>query len=112
MEATNVARLLTAGETTVDPCEQHSMSLEAEEPAELLHHYLRELLTLFQLKTFVPTRLDVHELTDRSLRATVRGEGFDPERHDPQPEVKAVTRHGLKVTRTRSGWLGTILLDL
>jgi SHS2 domain-containing protein len=40
------------------------------------------------------------------------GERFDDTRHEPQPEVKAVTRHQLRVEETARGWTAVMVLDL
>jgi len=46
------------------------------------------------------------------LRATARGEPFDPSRHELDMEVKAITYHGLKVEREADGWLAEVIVDL
>ncbi len=111
-EATDVIRCLLAGDTAVDRVAVRRISVTASGADELLHHYVRELLAVFQVDTFVPAQLEVHELTHTELRGTVSGETFDGRKHEPQPEVKAVTRHQLKVEQTESIWRGTMVLDM
>lgn len=111
-EATCVVHRLLAGSSTIARREQHTLSLTAAAPDELLHHYVRELLTLFQVKTFVPADIVLHEFHPTGLTGTVYGEKFDERKHHPQPEVKAVTRHLLAIEQIDSGWRGSMVLDL
>jgi SHS2 domain-containing protein len=111
-DATQMLARLLAGDSIVARRESHMVSLTAGGPDELLHHYMWELLTLFQVKTFVPAGVELDELHTTSLVGTVSGEKFDERRHETQPEVKAVTRHGLAVEQTDSGWRGSMVLDM
>jgi SHS2 domain-containing protein len=111
-EATEVVRLLIAGNATVADTRSFAISLAAAAADELLLLFIRELLTQFQLDTTVPSKLDIRKLDRHRLEATVHGEPFDESRHEPQPEVKAVTRHGLSVAEAASGWHAVLVLDL
>jgi SHS2 domain-containing protein len=111
-DATDMVRHLLAGDSTVATTTQYRLSLSATGPDELLHHYVRELLVIFQVNTFVPTRLELDRLHSMGLVGRVYGEDFDALKHEPQPEVKAVTRHGLRVERIESGWKATMVLDM
>jgi SHS2 domain-containing protein len=73
---------------------------------------ISELLAQFQVDTFVPVNLVVDQLSPSRILATVRGEPFDDGRHEPQPEIKAATRHNLSVEETESGWCAVVVLDL
>lgn len=111
-EATTVVRGLLAGATDVGCAVERDVSVASSGADELLHHYVRELLTIFQVDTFVPAQLEVHHLTPTELKGTVAGEAFDERRHEPQPEVKAVTRHELRVEPVESGWRGMLVFDM
>ena len=47
-----------------------------------------------------------------SIKAVARGEPVDPERHELDMEIKAITYHGLKVERDGDGWLAEVIVDL
>jgi len=111
-DATSVVRVLLVGNSPVEPLESRSVTVRAEGADELLLQFMSELFTEFQLSTFVPTKLEIHEVASCELRGLLRGELFDDARHEPQPEVKAVTRHRLEVVRSDSGWRATVLLDM
>ena len=84
----------------------------AGEPAELVFRFLRELLYFFNTDGFVPGNVEIEWRTPEHLTARVHGEPFDPERHEPQPEVKAVTRHGLTVEHVGNRWRAEVVFDL
>jgi SHS2 domain-containing protein len=111
-DATAVVRDLIVGDGSVEATESHSVILEAQSPDELLIRFVRELLTWFQLDTFVPAQLEIEQLVPSRMVATIRGELFDDSRHEPQPEVKAATRHNLSVEETDTGWRAVMVLDL
>jgi SHS2 domain-containing protein len=111
-EATEVTRRLLVGRTAVASTHGTAVRLTASSADELLHHYVRELLAEFQLHGFVPARLEAREVSPTRLDGLVFGEQFDERKHETQPEVKAVTRHELRVEQTASGWLATMVLDL
>lgn len=116
-EATAVVRSLVAGDSEVGCNLARPLSLGAEDLAELLFGFLRELLYLFSTESFVPARfepdrVDLTRQGPAALAGTVFGEAFDPARHETQPEIKAVTRHGLEVVATEEGYRARILFDV
>lgn len=112
-DAVRLIRQLVAGDAAPGgPRERHKVELVAADPAELLFGFLRELLFLFETRRFVPVSLDLHRLEPTGVTATVVGEAFDPGRHEAQPEVKAVTRHGLFVVERDGRWEAEVVFDL
>lgn len=111
-----VLRHLTAGDGPVQPRAAREIALQAPDPPELLLALSREVLDAFELDAFVPARLELDVLTQPpappGLRGRVTGERFDPARHEAQPEIKAVTRHGLVAEPTPQGWRAELLFDV
>lgn len=111
-----VLRELTAGDRPVEPRAARVIAVQAPDPPELLLALSREILDAFQLDGFVPARLEIDALTQPpeapSLRGRVMGERFDPARHETQPEIKAVTRHGLVAEPAPRGWRAELLFDV
>lgn len=73
------------------------MRAAARDPTGLVVAFLGELLALQETEGFLARRI---EATTRgrpvtSVVARLRGEPFDPERHVPRTEVKAITYHRL-----------------
>ena len=88
------------------------IELDAADPDELVHAWLRELLFRSGAESLVFQRFEIHEVSATRLRATCVGERFDPERHRGGAEIKAVTYHGFKVEHTGQGWLAEVLFDI
>jgi SHS2 domain-containing protein len=82
-----------------------------DETDYLLFDWLNELLRLFEETQLVFCQFDV-TLSADGIKAVGRGEPFDPDRHGPGNEVKAVTYHGLRVEPTPGGWEAEVILDI
>ena len=87
------------------------LAVPAAPPDEMLRDWLAELLYTFEVRRLVLAQFDVTIGTD-GLKATARGEPIDPERHQLDMEVKAITWHGLKVVRDGDGWLAEVIVDI
>jgi SHS2 domain-containing protein len=116
-DAVAAVRELLVAQSPVAAAEAGSIALTGVDVADLIFELLRELLYRFATDRFIPTRLELDQLSlarggPAALAGTVFGERFDPERHETQPEVKAVTRHGLKVEETQDGFRAEILFDV
>lgn len=96
---------------TVRAVDEREVVLEADSREALLHAWLEELNALSQMEGEVYASFDV-EADDHRLRARVRGEPVDPERHGLRTEVKAVTWHDLAVEETADGLEARILFDV
>jgi SHS2 domain-containing protein len=100
----------TEAETTV-----RSVSIEAFSPEELLVRWLQELLYLLNTEHFV--MVDVRWPADVdwqsypvSMTSKIGGYHCGPAAH--AEEIKAITYHGLEVTRTTDGFYAELILDI
>ena len=88
----------------VRPREEVAVELEAEDEKALLYDWLAHLLYLHGSRDMVFSKFEVGEISEVDggfmLRATVRGEQFDPERHETRTEIKAVTYHLMEIERS------------
>ncbi len=91
--------------------QQKEYAIAAEEDDYLLFDWLGELLYTFDADRLLLSEFEV-SLTDEGLRATCRGEPFDPSRHELDHEIKAITYHGLKVEHADDGWLAEVIVDI
>jgi SHS2 domain-containing protein len=73
-------------------------------PEDALQGWLQALLLEFDLRGFFPVTTSVDVQPGR-IAGVARGVTFDAERHELRSELKAVTRHGLRVRRTPQGSL-------
>lgn len=103
---------IIAGTPQVVAREERRVTVTAGDTGELLVHWLNEILYLFESQGFLPLDFEVEEIRMNRLRARVRGETFDPQRHPLEREVKAVTYHQLRVEKTDGLWWARVYVDL
>lgn len=104
--------LIVANLDDVRPVEEVSLAVVGEELDLLLFDWLNELLYLFESRRLVLVEFSL-TATSSSVQATARGEVFDPARHQPEHEVKAITYHELKVDKQPDGtWLAEVIVDI
>jgi SHS2 domain-containing protein len=111
----DAARGLTAviaGDTTqIRGTSEESFMVAGTDPTWLLYDWLGELLAAFDLRRML--FVDFHvEVGPAGLRATARGERYDPGRHELAHEVKAVTQHELIARETPQGWEASFIVDI
>jgi SHS2 domain-containing protein len=88
------------------------MTVEGKDEAELLVNFLRECLYTWNGEGYLMKSCLVHQLTNHSIKALLRGEPFDPARHRIKQEIKAITYHQASVRETPAGWTGRVVCDV
>lgn len=89
-----------------------SISVESNSLEGLLVSWLNELIFQFDAYNFIGKDIVILEMSDRKLKANVKGEEFDTERHERKLLLKAATYHRLKVEKVRDGWEADIIFDI
>ncbi len=77
--------------------ESRELAVSAEDAEGLLFNWLNHLIYVFDVEHLLFKRFDVSEFTENNLKATCRGERYDPSRHQLKLGVKSATYHMLKV---------------
>jgi SHS2 domain-containing protein len=93
------------------PTEERSFTVPGNDPVWLLHDWMSELLAAFEIDRLLLREFRV-VVDAAGLRATAKGERFDPSRHELAHEVKAVTQHLLDVRHAADGWEATFIVDI
>ncbi|MEZ4548406.1 MAG: archease [Thermodesulfobacteriota bacterium] len=95
---------------------RESVTVEAtgETPEELLVHLLGEVLYIHYTRKMIFSDARVEVADDGALRAgcTLRGEAYDPSRHELGYDIKAVTYHNLKIEGTGDRLSAEIVFDV
>lgn len=89
-----------------------NISSESNSLEGLLVSWLNELIFHFDAYNFIGKDIIILEMSDRKLKANVKGEEFDPERHERKLLIKAATYHRLKVEKVRDIWEADIIFDI
>jgi SHS2 domain-containing protein len=97
---------------TVQPRQEFSCALEADDLAMLLVRWLSELNFHHITRHEVYSRFAVSLVGETRLQAVVGGEAIEPGRHLVHTEIKAVTYHELRVEKHGDLWLAQVLFDL
>ncbi len=111
----NAARALFDLITDLDKIEAKtslSLNIEAVDREDLLVSWLRELLYFHQSEGYLLNDFVLQDLEEQSLRATAKGEVYEPNRHEILREIKAVTYHQLKITQDKEGWVARMVFDI
>jgi SHS2 domain-containing protein len=89
-----------------------NISSESNSLEGLLVSWLNELIFHFDAYNFIGKDIVILEMSDRKLKANVKGEEFDAERHERKLLIKAATYHRLKVEKVRDGWEAEVIFDI
>jgi len=100
----------------VTASEELDISVEGSDLQSLLYNWLEELLYLFDAKGLVFSEFKVLRITIGEavyrLEAKVRGEKFNPEKHEGRTAIKAVTYSLMEVQVKPEGVTLRFVLDI
>ncbi|MBI3313438.1 MAG: archease [Candidatus Omnitrophica bacterium] len=88
------------------------IELTGENAGDLFLKWLRELLFVFSTRKLILLSFNFKILTENKLKAEAEGIVFDPSRHEPKYEVKAVTYHQFKIEKKKTGWEAEGIFDI
>jgi SHS2 domain-containing protein len=88
---------------------ERDIALSADDPAELLVQWLRELLYLRQVHGLEYRDARIESLSGQRVCARVRG---TLDARPPMREIKGVTYHALDVHRDADGWHARVIFDV
>lgn len=97
---------------TVRRAKVEHVRIEGADPVDLLVAWLHEILFRFDAEGRAYCKATVQAIDETSLTASLHGEAFDPQRHEPVEGIKAVTYHGARVERRGDGWVAEVLFDV
>jgi SHS2 domain-containing protein len=86
--------------------------VEGTDLADLWVNFLREALYLWSGESLLIKEVQIRQIADTALEATLSGEAYDSGRHVLNMEIKAATYHQAEVVRTPKGWKGRVIFDV
>jgi len=109
--ARGLLAMLVANPEAVQPVQEKTVHLSADDSNYLLFDWLSELLYAFETDKLLLSTFELR-LNNNELSAVCRGEPMDSSRHQMEHEVKAITYHGLKVEQSADGWQAEVIVDI
>ena len=97
---------------TLSAKETIPVAVEGEDRVDLLINWLRELLYLWHGRELLVAKSEILEIGESNLRARIRCDRYDPNRHEISHELKAVTYHDARVEAGRDGWEAWVVFDV
>ncbi len=92
------------------------VKVEGVDLEQLLYKWIEELLYLHEVEGLVFGVFEVHCVERRGesymLKATVKGEPFDPAKHEYRTMVKAMTYAQMRIEKTNSVWRASFVVDI
>jgi SHS2 domain-containing protein len=108
-----VALMAQIAEVPRDPApERMTVSLDGDDAADLLVHWLNTALLEAEVRGVIWTGASVTALSERRLEARLEGARLDPARHTLLREVKAVSFHDLELSLEPGRCRCRLVLDL
>lgn len=96
----------------VEPSVTESIEVTGETKEELLVRLLSEILYLHETSKLVFKDILVEVSNENKVVAELRGEGYDPGKHELTYDIKAVTYHDLKVKMVNDKFTADIVFDI
>lgn len=109
--AHGLTAMIVDNPAAIQPRESVPFTLSGTSLEYLLFDWLNALLYAFETRGLVFRHFAVR-IADGHLTATAEGEKFDPTRHEPGHEVKAITYHQLQIAETAQGWTAEVIVDI
>lgn len=82
--------------SAVEPLKTVRFSIDGDNLYDMLYNFLSELLYLFDAEHFVPVEFKI-SFSQNTLTCESKGEQYNPVKHDPKTEIKAVTYHKMEI---------------
>ena len=81
----------------IDSTKEISFEITSEDNVSLLYDYLEELLFYHEVEFMLFSKFDVEIGENFHLKATIKGEPIDWDKHERKTEIKAITFHKMEV---------------
>lgn len=92
--------------------DQLPLEVEGADSDDLIVNWMRELLYLFQGSGYLLKEFQIREARENYVRAEVKGEKFDPDRHDIQREIRSVFQRQCRMEKTGDQWTARVVFEV
>jgi SHS2 domain-containing protein len=109
--ASGLTAVMCGAGCRLEPTVTESFAIAGTDVTWLLCDWLGEIHAAVEVRRVLFCDFAV-TVDAEGLRATARGERYNPSRHVLAHEVKAITQHALDVHRTADGWEAFFIVDI
>ncbi|HIQ49919.1 MAG TPA: archease [Nanoarchaeota archaeon] len=95
------------------------IEIKSEDLESLLYDFLENIIILHDSENLVFKDVEIHELKAENeffIKASLKGEQYNPEKHESGVVIKAVTYHemkiGKKIINGKEMWFAHVVLDI
>ena len=92
--------------------EKLPLEVEGLDRDDLMVNWMRELLYLYQGSGYLLKEFQVQEVKGNYVRGEVRGEKFDPDRHEIRHEIRSVAYHQGRMDKIGDQWTAQVIFEL
>ena len=85
--------------STIDAVREIEFEVSSEDDVSLLYDYLEELLFHHEVDFMLFSEFNVEIDDDLHLKATIKGEEINWDKHERKTEIKAITFHKMEVIK-------------
>jgi SHS2 domain-containing protein len=96
----------------IECTESIPLEVEGTDRDDLMVNWVRELLYLYQGSGYLLKEFLIREVKDTLVKADVRGEKIDPDRHEIQQEIAAVASHKSRMQKTGNQWTAHLIFEI
>lgn len=100
----------------INPIQEDSVEVKAEDEYALLYSWLEALLVKFEIKGMLFSKFEIDRIQDTpdgyKLQARIWGEKFNAEKHPQKVAVKAVTYHRMEIIKEHDQITLEFILDI
>lgn len=79
---------------------------------DLIVNWMRELHYLYQVSGYLLKECHLLETKENYVQAEVRGEKFDPDRHEIRREIRSVIPHQCRMEKTGDQWTAQVTFEV
>ncbi|VVB76532.1 Protein archease [Candidatus Tiddalikarchaeum anstoanum] len=90
------------------------VSKKAKDIKSLFYDFIEEIIYFHDAEGLVFKTVKVEDIDEKNntLRAVFKGENFNPKKHKPKNNIKAITYYDMKISHKNSGFEIEFTLDL
>ena len=85
--------------SNIEPSKEISFKIRSEDEISLLYDYLEELLFYHEVEFMLFSEFHVEIDNNLQLKATIKGESIDWDKHERKTEIKAITYHMMQISK-------------